>query len=131
MTIHMIRIFSHWPDGYTVDDIDQEVQTWVDNHTEWLDDSVEHTISGHNTAIDGSGTDYLVGDFRFEWTDDKTTLLDNCEATLQDHVDWYRLGYHECTHDGDGAPCGWDDKVEWTASGVSIPSDISDFNTSG
>ena len=128
MAIHMIRIFSHWPDGYTVDEIDQEVQNWVDSHTEWLDDPVTHEISARNTDIGGSGTDYLAGDFRFEWGDDKQTLLDNCEATLQDYVDWYRFGYHECTHDGDGGACGWDDKVEWTKNGsTTIPSGVPDF----
>lgn len=126
MTVHMIRIFSHWPDGYTESDINTAIQNWVDNHTEWTADLTAHTISGLNTNTDGSGTDYFRGDFRFEWSDDKTALLDDCETTLQSNVDWYRLGYHQCTHDGSGA-CDWDDKREWSASGVTIPSDIPDF----
>lgn len=127
MTVHMIQILSHWPDGYTEDDIDATVQNWVDNHTEWIEDTVAHTITGSNTAVDGTGTKYLRGTFRFEWSDDKTVLLDNCESTLQDYVDWYRLGYHQCLHDETGG-CDWDDKREWTASNVSIPSDIPDFD---
>lgn len=128
MTVHMIRIYSHWPDGYTESDINTSVQNWEDNHTEWTADTVSHTITGVNTEIDGTGTDYLRGDFRFKWSDDKTILLDDLETTLQSDVDWYRVGYHQCTHDGSGGGCNWDDKREWTASNVTIPAGVPDFN---
>jgi len=35
--------------------------------------------------------------------------------------DWSRIGYHECTHDGTGGPCSWDENRENGTVPSSIP----------
>lgn len=89
-----------------------------------------------NTAIDGSGTDYHAIDVRFlpsgEGGDTKDNLLQKLGDKLKNKVDWYRVGYHQCTHrDGDGSsgPCDWVDSNDWPDGG-SVPSDINDFDVS-
>jgi len=45
-------------------------------------------------------------------------------------VDWYRVGYHACEHDeSTPSACSWDDKAEWTAKDVTVPSGVPDFDT--
>lgn len=122
MTVHMVRIFSHFPDGYTVDQINDRVQNWVDNHTEWSEDPISHAVVERQAGwpVD-PGTVYLTGDFRFMPEDDKTALLDDAEAALQGNVSWYRLGYHVCDHDEDGqGGCSWGTTREYG----DIPTDI-------
>lgn len=104
----MVRLLLEPPKG----EAESAVDNWVQNHTEWEDDPVEHTLIETNTEPDGSGTEYVQGDYRFIQDSTATGLLDGLESRLQDLEGglWYRVGYHECDHDGsDRSGCAWDD----------------------
>jgi len=119
----MIRIFAEPPNGSAETAIDN----WVANYTEWTADPVTHTLRETTTGIDGSGTTYLRGDWRFvDQGEVPTDILADLSGRLQTFQGglWHRLGYHVCTHDEDrSTPCSWDEKHEWGA----VPSDIPDF----
>jgi len=125
MTVHMVRVFVEPPKG----DAEQAINNWVENYTEWTDDSVEHSLTETDTKTDGSGTVYLNGDWRFiQEGEDPTNILDDLSKRLQSFQGglWHRLGYHVCYHGGEGktgGACSWDEKQEFGT----IPSDIPDF----
>lgn len=119
MTVHMVRVILEPPKG----EAESAVDNWVQNHTEWDDDPVEHTLTERNTEEDGSGTDYVRGDYRFIQEETPDALLDDLEDRLQSFQSglWYRLKYHECTHDEDNPkPCSWDQVRE----ADDVPGDI-------
>lgn len=127
MTVHMFRCFIK-AGPMSVTDLEQRINDWVNSNAEWENDSAEHTLS--ETEVWGTGETYYSIDVRFLPTDDKDNLQQKFTDKLINKVDWYRVGYHECTHrDGDGSsgPCSWDDWTEWTASGVTIPSGVPSF----
>jgi hypothetical protein len=101
------------------------IDDWVADEDTWTGDPVQHEIGARNTRIDGSGTDYFGGDFRFEQTNSKANIAQNFSTFVGVFTDWHRLAYHECTHDEDNRqPCSWDDLFE---SGT-VPSDIPDIS---
>jgi hypothetical protein len=124
MTVHMVRLFIEPPKG----NADQAINNWVENHNEWEDDPVEHSLTETTVGIDGSGTQYIRGDYRFIQDSDATTLLNRLENRLQSSQGglWYRIGYHQCDHDEDqSTPCSWDGSE--TRENGDIPSDIPDL----
>lgn len=124
MTVHMVRLFIEPPKG----NAESAVDNWAQNHTEWADDPVEHSLTETETEIDGDGTAYLRGDYRFIQEETPTSLLDRLESRLQSIQGglWYRIGYHACTHDEDDPqPCSWDDSE--TRENGTVPSDIPTF----
>lgn len=121
----MVRILSDVPKG----DVTTAVDKWVSNHHEWTEDTAEHSMTKTNTAMDGSGTTYVRGDWRFTQEDDQTTLLDDLESRLQAVVDWYRIGYHVCEADEENsADCSFHDDTSEIRKHGTVPSDIPDFN---
>lgn len=115
----MVRLFVEPPKG----EAENAVNNWVQNHSEWTGDPVSHTLTETNTDIDGSGTTYLQGDYRFIQSEPVDDLLSDLEARLADFQGglWYRLGYHACDHDEDqSTPCAWDERRE----GGSVPDAI-------
>ena len=122
MATHMIRLFVEPPNG----EAEEAVNNWVENHTEWEDDPVSHELREANTNIDGGGTEYLRGDYRFLQDSSATEIIDG----LADRLDgfqgglWYRIGYHECDHDeSESTPCEW----EQTREGRNVPDSIPTF----
>jgi len=119
----------------SLSDLETRINDWVDSNAEWTEDSVEHTLSERNTEIDGTGTTYHAIDVRFLQNDTKSNVLQKFEDKLQNKVDWYRVAYHSCGHDGDsGGPCSFDPNddpeamaTQWTAKDVTIPSGVPDF----
>lgn len=97
MTKHMIRLLLEPPIG----EADQAVNQWVQNHNEWADDPVSHSLTETTAEIDGPGTTYVRGDYRFYQDTPATSLLDDLETRLQGLQGgvWYRIGYHVCPHD--------------------------------
>lgn len=125
MSVHMVRMFVEPPKG----EADNAIENWVSNHNEWTSDPVEHTLSETNAAIDGTGTAYLRGDYRFIQEETPTSLLDDLEDKLQSIQGglWYRVGYHNCTHnESETASCDWDDKRE----NGTVPTDIPNIEES-
>lgn len=128
MTVHEVTICSEYPDGITLDQIRQAVQNWVDNHDEWLGDDAEQTVDAVNTKEDttNDGVQILAGEFRFNTTTTKVQILDDAEATLQNYVAWYRLGYHVCDHDEtDPGQCDFTDQREYNPG--QIPPGVGTF----
>lgn len=131
MAVHMIRLVaavdSTDTPGMSLTEINTALDDWVSKHSEWVNDSQEHSITIANSDFDG--TEYYVGTYRFELSDAKSNLLQKCEDKLKKKVDWYRLGYHVCDHDeSDNTSCPWDDEREWTSKNTSqIPTDIPNF----
>lgn len=124
--IHMFRCFIG-RGKMSVSDLKTRINDWVESNAEWAEDSVSHTLTERDTELDGSGATYYAIDVRFLLDDSKSNLQQKFSDKLKDKVDWYRIGYHECTHregDGDSGPCGWDDAVDWTAKDVTIPSGV-------
>ena len=122
MTAHMVRLFIEPLRG----NAEQAIDNWVQNHTEWTDDPVEHSLTETTASIDSSGTTYVRGDYRFIQEESATTLLDRLEDRLQSLQGglWYRIGYHACTHDEiNPSPCSWERARE---SGT-IHDDIPEF----
>jgi len=124
MTVNLVRVYAEWPDGYTIDQIQNAVNDWIDNHARWTDDWVSHEVTAANTEYDTDkpGVDFVAGDFRFTTDDTKAAILDDAEARLQQYVAWYRLGYHVCRHDETGECGPWDTREYGT-----IPAGIPDF----
>lgn len=81
------------------------------------------------TQVDGSGTTYYQVTVRFHKDQSKDNLLQKFTDKLKDKVDWYRVGYHDCIgHDTDTEHhCGCDDKTDWTAKDVTIPSGVPNY----
>jgi len=124
MTVHMVRVFFEPPKG----NAETAIDNWVSNYNEWTSDPVEHRLVETNAKVDGSGTTYIRGDWRFvDQGEDPTTILTDLSdrlSSLQGGL-WHRLGYHVCEHDEDNAsPCSWDQIHE----DGTIPSDIPDFS---
>lgn len=98
----MFRIVAAKPDSISETEANQLVDQWLQNNTPWTEDTVEHSLS-LNEATDsaaGYSTTHLRGDLRFEFSDDMTSVLDQIKTDLQGTVSWYRIAYHQCTHDG-------------------------------
>jgi len=124
MAVHMVRMLMEAV--LSAEDVQAIVDEWINNHNEWTEDPVEHSLSEVNTEEDGSGVDYLRGDFRFIQEESLTALLDDLVSTYDSSPAsfWYRVVYHECDHDKDNPTnCRWDEKRE---SGV-IPTEVPDF----
>lgn len=99
------------------------LSTWMTNMQPWTDDEVVNEVPSNmrNTNIDGDGVDYYAVQLAFEWTEDKSIILDQINGYLSSYCDWHRIGYHVCDHDEqerDG--CSWDEVRE----GGSVPDDI-------
>lgn len=123
----MIRVLMEEPKG----NAENAVDNWVSNHNEWQDDPVDHTLVEATTGVDGTGTTYVRGDYRFFQDGPKTDLLDDLESKLQSFQGglWYRVGYHVCDHDEDnGTPCSWTDSDSEVRENGTIPSDIPELN---
>jgi hypothetical protein len=122
MTDHMCRLLIEPPKG----EAETAVDNWVQNHTEWTDDPVEHAMTETTAGINGDGTECVRGDYRFVQEEPADELLTGLEERLQGFQGglWYRIGYHACTHDeSDPQPCEWEDVRE----GGDVPSDIPTF----
>lgn len=123
MSVHMIRVLCEPPKG----EAETAINNWVSNYSEWTDDPVTHELVETNTAVDGTGTKYVRGDWRFiDQGEDLTNILQDLSNRLQSIQGglWHRLGYHVCTHDEDNPqPCSWDEQIEFGT----IPADIPTF----
>lgn len=123
MTVHMVRVICEPPKG----EAENAIQNWVENYTEWDADPVEHSLSEQNTELDGSGTAYFRGDWRFvQDGEDPTAILTDLSDRLQGIQDglWHRLAYHVCSHDEDNpTPCSWGEMVEQGT----VPSGVQTF----
>jgi hypothetical protein len=122
MKVHMVRLYIEPPKG----EGESAVDNWVQNHNEWADDPTDHTLTEQTPGIDGDGTAYVGGDYRFIQEESADALLDDLAGRLESFQGglWYRLGYHECDHDEDSPTgCSW----EQVRESDDVPADIPTF----
>lgn len=123
----MFRVLCDKPSGIDETQANQIVDQWLTDNTPWTDDPTPHEIR----LVKGEITEqpeHFRGDVRFEFDDEKPELLEQIETDLAGITNWYRIGYHECSHDeGNGGPCSWDNAIEWTANNVTIPEGVPTF----
>lgn len=114
---------SSWPQA----DVNAAVEDWMSKQSEWTADPVDHSMQG--TTDPETGTEWWRGDYRLTFdSEPKANLFQKLEDKLVNKPDWYRAGYHECSHDeADRAACSFDDAREWTDTGVTIPGEVPDF----
>lgn len=78
----------------------------------WADNEVTNespTLREHEFG----GGEWYQTELAFEWTEDKTHILDNLHLYAQSYCEWHRIGYHVCSHDEDEPePCSWDEQRE-------------------
>ncbi|UTF52749.1 hypothetical protein [Natronosalvus rutilus] len=130
MSIHMFRGFIG-RGAMSLTDLETAIDTWLQQNARWEADHITHQLHERNTATDGTGEVYYTVDVRFLEEDTKANLTQKFEDKLVNKVDWYRLGYHSCTHDeSNGGPCLWDDRLEWTDKDVTIPNGIPSIDIS-
>lgn len=120
MTVHMFRIMAEKPSDVSETEANKLINEWLNNHTQWANDPTAHEI----TLVENSLTDvpqYFTGDFRFERESDKQTILSQIETKLTEVTSWYRIGYHQCSHDEtEGGSCSWTEVIEYGT----VPSEI-------
>lgn len=111
MSTHMIRIWSEFPrNDNHFNKMHSACEDWVASYNEALT-TQRFSLTRMTVSGDGVDADHTVGHWRFEWTEDVTTLLADLESALQSEVSWYRLRYHECVHDSSGSCPPWDESM--------------------
>jgi hypothetical protein len=89
------------------------VDQWLDTYTSWVDDPTPDEI----TLADDPITDapqHFRGDLRFERDNDMTTIRDQIETALAGVTSWYRIAYHQCSHDeSEATACSWDSVTDY------------------
>jgi len=69
------------------------LSVWLTNMSPWAERPNEvPTLREQPSAHYG-------GDLTFEWSEDKSIILDQLDGYLAAYCDWYRLAYHVCNHD--------------------------------
>lgn len=97
------------------------VDVWLTNHVAWEPDG-DLTQDNARPTLDtepGVPDHYRGGIWRFEWTEDRSILLDNLEGHASSYCPWYRIRWHECDHDGAWDECSWDESA--TRTGGTVP----------
>lgn len=114
----MIRLWSEPPNNTNhFDRMYAACEDWAGRYAETL--TTQRLSLTHITDNEPA---YTVGHWRFDWAEDATALLDDLEADLQAEVAWYRLRFHECSHDeSDSVECSWDETREFGTIPAGIP----------
>jgi hypothetical protein len=109
MTVHRFRIY-HSTAGAS------SFQDWFGQFTLNVNAALDEELTREETTlrdpIDDTADSYYSGDFAFAWDEGKENLFQNFDLYAADYCAWHRIGYHECTHDGTGGPCSWDEQRE-------------------
>lgn len=125
MAIHNLQVITATVDSNDLEvDLAAEKQTivnWVANYQEVLETQRADFSTG-NTEMDGSGTDYAMGSWRFALEEDPLQMKDTIATYLNNNFKWWIVRYHQCDHDEqDRQGCSWDNR--WTG-GASLPADV-------
>jgi hypothetical protein len=112
MTVHCVKVLAEHPAGVTLQQAQDAVQQWLDQHTRTVED--EEVPLFVRDEQGSSAPPHFEGTYRFTLDSTRSTLLDEIENVLQQVVDWYIVAYHGCTHDEDGGgDCTWNERREW------------------
>lgn len=117
MSVHQVRLF-HSEAG--AGGFHDWLETWLTNMTPRSADEVTNEPPTLTTPIDG-GAPYYSGDLAFAWSEDKNIIMDQLTGYLDAYCEWWRLGYHVCSHDEENpTPCAWEDGDE----GGAVPNHV-------
>lgn len=135
MTVHLFKVYvGHG--SMSLSDLETRIDNWVASNAEWTGDNLAHTLRALESDPYGDGGQTYYGiEVRFQQEDTKSNILQKFTDKLENKVNWYRVGYHECHKDEpQGTPCSFDPAVDpeamadqWTAKDVTIPSGVPDF----
>jgi len=114
---HRVRLF-HSVTG--ADSYHGWLETWLTNMSPWDAGEVTNDLPTLSDSIDGSAKWYQT-ELAFAWSEDRSIILDQLDQYAASYCDWHRIGYHECTHDGTGGPCSWNETRENGAVPSAIP----------
>jgi hypothetical protein len=121
MSVHMFRIIAAKPSNIGQQQANQLVEQWFASYTPWEDDPNPHDI----ILVDSTLTDspeHFRGDLRFERDSDMSTIREQIETDLKAVTSWYRIAYHECTHDGSsGGDCSWNLEINYGNVPTEVP----------
>jgi hypothetical protein len=81
------------------------LSTWLTNMSVWSGDAPNEVPD--NPRDDPNGGQYYFAEFAFEWTHDKSIIIDQLDGYLSSYADEYQLAYDECGHDDDDVSCEW------------------------
>jgi hypothetical protein len=102
MSVHRVRLVYSEGGG---ESFNGWLETWLTNMAPWSER--ENTVPARRDAelVD---TPHYRGNLTFQWTEDKSIIMDQLWGYLTAYCDWALLGYHVCTHDEDNPqPCEW------------------------
>lgn len=132
MPVHMFRCFIG-RGGMSTTDLETAINDWVQSNAEWENDSVDHTVREYLNARDEIICHTV--DARFIKDNTKSNLFQKFTDKLENKVDWYRVAYHNCTHDEDEPPgCSFDANEDssavarqWADKDITIPAAVPNF----
>lgn len=117
MTIHAVDLVCAPDSGAAfIGGTNSYISVWLTNYIAWEPDGDLTQDNREPTFIDAADTPeietsyYSGGIWRFDWSEDKSILLDNLVGQADAYCPWYRIRWHECDHDEDDRDgCQWDD----------------------
>lgn len=120
MPIHRTRLFYSTAGGGS---FHGWLGTWLANMSPWEAPDVTNSVPNGPLSTVDSNTDYYAIELAFDWSEDKSHILDNLDQFLDAYCDWHRIGYHVCTHDEtDPTPCTWEETRESGSVPAYVPS---------
>lgn len=109
------------------------LEDWLDDWNDWADENHgPNELPMLKESFDGNQVPYYSGTWWFSWGHDRAAIYDpliepegsNQVGTLEDACEWARVGYHDCSHPGEGSPCEWDEQRD---HGI-VPASIEDMS---
>lgn len=128
----MVRIHVGPQSSWSQANVKSTVDTWATNHSEWASDTRSHTIVPESAdPTDSTAPEWWTGDYRLTKQDTQDTIMQDLVNALRNNPDWFRVAYHECTHDEiDSSQCPplsqWSTR-EWTSGNTTIPPEVPDY----
>jgi hypothetical protein len=117
----MFRIMAAKPSNIGQLQANQLVEQWFASYPPWTEDPTSHRVA----LVEDTITDappHFRSDLRFESSAEMTIIREQIETDLAGVTSWYRIGYHECTHDeSSGDECSWESEINYGNVPTEIP----------
>lgn len=119
MTIHRVRLY-YSNTGAT--SFHGWLSTWLTNMQPWSGGEVANSVPDAPTSPFDSDLKYYSVELAFDWSEDKSIILDQLDGYVSAYCDWSRLGYHVCDHDEDDRTgCQWEEIRENGSVSSDVP----------
>lgn len=128
MTVHMLRLYAEPPGQMPANALENAIAGMTNSPWTADPDPASGNLTESNTEMDGSGTRFVAGSYRYLIDSSEPHPLNEMQANLESVVEWYRIMYHVCDHDEDtGEGCSWNTDSPYDSGPV--PSDIPHSNS--